>query len=187
VRGAIFVFAIACGGQTSPPRDESPPLVKPVPAPASDAAPAQPPRDTTGAMTLSATMTELIGLADSGPPAGGMIAHAFAARATKQDTAVSRPNDIVLALRGDVASMTIWEDTRGWGAYAELVVTAGTLADLETVVGPTTPMPRNPDDFHSGEKRAAYVTRAGKTIRVFAELDKTDQTQVRRVTVHFQR
>jgi hypothetical protein len=181
VRGVIFVVAIGCGGgRTSPPRDEPAPIATPA------AAPAQP-RATTDAMTLSAITTELLGLADSGPPAAGMIAHAFAARATKQDTAVRRANDIVLTLRGPVASMAIWEDSRGWGAYAELAVTEGALAELEGVVGPTQPVPRNPDDFHSGEKRAAYVTRGGKTIRVFAELDKQDPTQVRRLTVHFQR
>lgn len=138
-------------------------------------------------MSLSSVMTELIALADSGPPAAGMIAHAFVGRAIKQDTGVRRANDIILTMRGDVASMAIWEDSRGWGAYAELVVTTGSIADLESVVGTTKPVPRNPDDFQSGEKRAAYVTKAGKTIRVFAELDKQDATQVRHVTVHFQR
>lgn len=138
-------------------------------------------------MNLSAIIAELIGLADTGPPAAAAVAHAFAARATKQDTAVRRPNDIVLTLRGDVAAMTIWEDSRGWGAYAALAVTKGSLADLESVVGATKAVPRNPDDFHSGEIRAAYVPKAGKTIRVFAELDKQDHAQLRRVTIHFQR
>jgi hypothetical protein len=186
VRGVIFVLAIGCGGtRSSPPREEPPVVTAPAAAP--DAAPAPVARATTDAMTLSAIMTELLGLADGGPPAAGMIAHAFAARATKQDTAVRRPNDIVLTLRGDVPSMTLWEDSRGWGAYAVLAVTTGSLTDLESVVGPTQMVPRNPDDFHSGETRAAYVPKAGKTIRVFAELDKTDPTQVRSVTIHFQR
>jgi len=135
---------------------------------------------------LSAIVTELIGLADSGPPAAGMVAHAFAARATRQDTALRRPNDIVLTLRGDVATMTIWEDTRGWGAYTALNVTKGSLADLgassarprQWRATPTTSTRRDP---------CCLRPEGGKTIRVFAELDKQDHAQLRRVTIHFQR
>jgi len=138
-------------------------------------------------MSLGSVMTELIALADSGPLAAKAITDAFASRATTQTPIAQRTDGLRLGMQGDVAGMAIWEDGRGWGAYAELAVAKGSLADLESVVGPTKASPRNPDDFSSGEKRAAYVTRAGKTIRVFAELDKTDQTQVRKITVHFQR
>ena len=47
-------------------------------------------------------------------------------------------------------------------------------------------MVRGPGDYGSGRKVAAYVERAGKTVRIFVELDKADPTRVRRVTVHFQ-
>lgn len=138
-------------------------------------------------MLLRTIMTELIALACGGPPTAETVAHAFAPRATSRHTSVGRKGDIVLMLNGDVGSMSIREDGRGWGAYVVLNVKTGSLADLEGVVGPTTPMARNPDDFHSGEQRAAYVTRAGKTIRVFTELQKGDATRIRSVTVHFQR
>ena len=60
----------------------------------------------------------------------------------------------------------------------------GTLADVESIVGPMQPMPRAPDDFHSGPKMAAYVERAGRWVRVFAELAR-DHRRVVRVTVSF--
>lgn len=138
-------------------------------------------------MHLGTLVAELLALGDSGPPSAEAIERAFAARASKREAASGRPNGVVLLLQGDVAALTIWEDSRGWGAYAVLAVTAGSLVELESVVGATKFVPRNPDDFHSGETRAAYVTKAGKTIRVFAELDKVDARQVRRVTIHFQR
>jgi len=138
-------------------------------------------------MSLGSVMTELLALADGGPPAATAIEQAFAARSTRQDRDVGRKGDVHLTMQGDIAFLKIWEDSRGWGAYTDVSVTNGSLTDLEAVVGPTRPMPRTPADFTSGDERAAYVTRAGKTIRVFAELDKADPTKVRKVTVHFQR
>ena len=43
---------------------------------------------------------------------------------------------------GDVPGIHVWNDSRGWGTYAEITVRRGTLRDIEAVVGPSREMPR---------------------------------------------
>ena len=149
-------------------------------------------------MTLAATVTELLDLANAGPPTARALHDALASRAT----AVTHGNanldtpawakgtrgsgDTFLHFTGSLAGIALWEDGRGWGAYAELAVTSGTLADLTPVIGATTAVPRSPGDFHSGNKVSAYIPRGGKTVRVFVELAKGSTDAVTRVTIHFQ-
>ena len=147
-------------------------------------------------MKLADTVAALLSLASDRPPTAVEIEGHFRGQATARATAsenldhptwtglVNGPDDVYLTLDGDLAGIQIWEDPRGWGAYAELAVMRGTLADVESIVGPMQPMPRAPDDFHSGQKAAAYVERAGRTVRVFAEL-AGDNRRVVRVTVCF--
>lgn len=149
-------------------------------------------------LSLSTAITALLDLAGATPPSGQTVEDAFTAHATKRETGnenLTSPawakgthgtKDVFLSLAGDLAGIAIWEDDRGWGTYAELAVSRGTLAEVEAIVGATRAVPRNPDDFTSGEKVAAYVERGGKTVRVFVEMDRQDRTQVRRVTVHFE-
>jgi hypothetical protein len=149
-------------------------------------------------MTLRGLLEDLLILADARMPSAHALERRYSANAIAVATAgpmLDRPgwalavrgaSDVFLTLTGDLAGLQLWEDSRGWGAYAELAVTRGTLSDIEAVTGPTSSMPRAPDDFHSGPKVVAYVQRGGGTVRVFVELrDKT--TDVCRVMVHFQR
>ena len=147
-------------------------------------------------MTLAEVLAQLLDLVGTTASSAADIQDRFSALSTALQlagpnfehppwaTAVNGKSDVYLSLGGDVAGIHIWEDFRGWGAYASVVVTRGTLADVESVVGPTQPMPRAPDDFHSGEKVAAYVERQGKTVRVFTEL-RRDRAGVQNVTVSF--
>jgi hypothetical protein len=149
-------------------------------------------------MTFAQIVTELLALSKTEMPSAATIKSTFASRATKLETGdpdlkyptwaegTRGSSDIFLTLSGDCAGMAIWEDSRGWGAVAELAVTNGTRADLEKLVGPMKPMVRNPDDFHSGPKVAAYVARGDKSVRVFAELDKQDKSRVVRLTIQFE-
>ena len=147
-------------------------------------------------MKLADTVAALLSLASNTPPTAVEIEQRFRGQATARATAgenldpptwtslVNGPDDVYLTLDGHVAGVQVWEDPRGWGAYAELAVLNGTLAEVESVVGPMAPMPRAPDDFHSGQHVAALVERAGRTVRVFAELAR-DERRVVRVTVSF--
>lgn len=94
-------------------------------------------------------------------------------------------DDLFMEMAGDVIGIRLEEDSRGWGAYAELFVKNIPLADIEKVIGKTKFVPRNPDDFTSGETRAAYVDRNGKNVRIFVELTK-DGKGVQRVLMHFE-
>ena len=132
-------------------------------------------------MTLAELIAELLDIVHEGPPSAVAIEERLAGRATARNAAA---DGVYLALGGDVTGVHVREDSRGWGAYADLVVRDGTLADIESVVGPTSPMPRNPDDFTSGERVAAYVDRSGWTVRVFIELAR-DAQQVRHVTISY--
>jgi hypothetical protein len=76
---------------------------------------------------------------------------------------------IYLTLSGDVRGVVVWDDPRGWGTYAKIVVARARLADVEAVIGPTNEVPRNPDDFVSGDRVAAHPQVAGRTIRAFVE------------------
>jgi hypothetical protein len=149
-------------------------------------------------MTLSAMLGELLDLARPGPPTAQALRDHYAPRAKKITTAgpqLSRPpwakrvsggDDVFLELDGDIAGLQLWEDGRGWGAYAELSVTRGTRDDVEALVGPTQSVPRAPGAFGVGDKAAAYIPLGGKTVRVFVEFVKRGP-EIACVTVHFQR
>lgn len=149
-------------------------------------------------MTLPEILSELLDQGNAGPPtASALIAH-FSPRAKKISVAgpqlarapwasrVGGAEDTFLDLDGEIAGLQIWEDPRGWGAYVELAVKKGTLADVEAVAGATSPVPRAPGAFNVGDKVAVYVQRGGRTIRVFTDLVKRGP-DVAVVTVHFQK
>lgn len=152
----------------------------------------------TGAVTLAALLADLLDQANAGPPTAAQLRARYEGRAKRVSTAgpnldhptwassVNGAADVFLDLEGDVVGMQLHEDSRGWGAYADLAVTHGTLADAEAVIGSSRAVPRNPDDFSSGPTVASYVERGGHTIRVFVELDDA-RTGVRHVKIHFQR
>ena len=147
-------------------------------------------------MTLAELLEGLLDLVREGPPSAAQVEEHLRAAATERTVAgpnhdhpawlslVGDASDVYLTLSGDVAGVRVHEDPRGWGAYADVVVHAGTLADVESVVGPTEAMARNPDDFSSGERAAAYVWRNGWTVRVFTEL-AADRIAVRQVTLSY--
>ncbi len=155
-------------------------------------------RGYTGTVTLKALVTDLLEQANAGPPTADALRARYEGSA--KAVSIAGPNldhpawarsvhgkdDVFLELGGEVTGMQLHEDSRGWGAYVNLAIAAGTLADVEAVVGSTRGVPRNPDDFSSGPTVAAYVDRGGKTVRVFAELD-TARTNVRSLMIHFQR
>ncbi len=150
------------------------------------------------ALTAASLIAELLEMADAGMPTSLQTKDRLAARATATKTSganleipawarsTSGADDVFMELSGDVIGVHLSEDSRGWGAYAELFVANTTLAQVEAVTGATRFVPRNPGDFHSGETRAAYVERNGKTVRILAELSK-DGKGVRRVLMHFQK
>jgi len=147
-------------------------------------------------VTTIEVLTVLLDLVGDAPPTAAQIEQRLAGFATARD--VSGPNldhpawaslvngadDVYLTMEGDVAGVQVYEDSRGWGAYAEVSVVRGTMADVESVVGVTSEMPRRPDDFSSGARMAAYPWRNGFTVRVFTELDRDGQG-VRQVTVSY--
>jgi hypothetical protein len=58
--------------------------------------------------------------------------------------AVGGAEDIFVELEpeGDVPGMRLWNDSRGWGSYAEISVRRGTLRDVHEVIGQTSDTPR---------------------------------------------
>lgn len=149
-------------------------------------------------MTLRDFLAEILEQGYEGPPTARALIDHFSPRAKKVTVAgpqltrapwarrVGGAEDTFLDLDGDLAGLQVWDDSRGWGAYVEVAVRKGTLADVEAVAGATNPMPRAPGAFNSGDKVAVYVNRGGRTIRVFAELVKRGP-DVAVVTIHFQR
>jgi hypothetical protein len=145
---------------------------------------------------LTSLLVELLDLTNAGPPSAAQLDEHLRGRATSRTIAgpnlampawaheVGGAADVYLALDGDLAGVHVHEDPRGWGAYATLSVRQGSLADVESVVGPTDWMARNPDDFTSGERVAAYVERSGWTVRVFTELGP-DRRAVRFITLSY--
>ena len=141
-------------------------------------------------------LTNLFDILNAGPPSAVELEAWLGAQAT--DRMVAGPNldhpswapwvngadNVYLTLDGDLVGAQVYEDSRGWGAYVELIIRDGTLADVESVTGPTQWMPRAPDDFTSGQKVAAYVERSGWTVRVFVELAR-DNTSVHHVTLSY--
>lgn len=151
---------------------------------------------TTAGVGLTDLLRELLDLVTEGPPSAAALDARLRGRATARSVAgpnlqhppwgreVGGADDVYLGLGGDVFGVHLHEDPRGWGAYANLAVANGTLAEVESVVGPTDWMARNPDDFTSGERVAAYVDRAGWTVRVFTEL-ASDRQAVRFITLSY--
>jgi hypothetical protein len=149
-----------------------------------------------GATVLTDLLRELLDLTNQGPPSAAQLADHLRDRATARSVAgpnfdhpgwareVGGAADTYLSFDGDVAGVHLHEDPRGWGAYANLSLRRGSLAEVESVVGPTDWMARNPDDFTSGERVAAYVDRAGWTVRVFTELGP-DRQSVRFITLSY--
>ena len=99
---------------------------------------------------------------------------------------IAGADDVFMEMAGDVIGVRLEEDSRGWGAYAELFVKPTPLADIEKVTGKTKFVPRDPDDFTSGETRSAYVDRGEHDVRIFVELTK-DGKAVQRVLIHFEK
>ncbi|NVB83219.1 MAG: hypothetical protein HOV81_32905 [Kofleriaceae bacterium] len=196
MRVLVLVLVLgACGESRAPaPIASAPANVVAASAPA-DAGGAQ---GYTGAVTLAALLADLLDQANAGPPTATQLRSRYEGSAKHASTAgpnldhpswttsVNGADDVFLDLGGDVVGMQLHEDSRGWGAYVDLAVARGTLADAETVIGKTRSVPRNPDDFKSGPTVAAYVERGGHTVRVFVELDDA-RTGVRHVKLHFQR
>jgi hypothetical protein len=62
---------------------------------------------------------------------------------------VSGADDVFIELEpeGDITGIRLWNDSRGWGARAEISVRRGTLEDLEAVVGASREMPRRGPQF----------------------------------------
>jgi hypothetical protein len=196
VRGLVLVLLLAaCEGSRAPaPIANEPANVVPASAPADVRAA----RGYTGPVTLRALLADLLDQANAGPPTAAQLRARYEGSAKRVSTAgpnldhpswttsVNGADDVFIDLDGDIAGMQLHEDSRGWGAYADLAVVRGTLADAEAVIGQTRSVARNPDDFKSGPTVASYVERGGHTIRVFLELDDA-RTGVRHVKLHFQR
>ena len=151
-----------------------------------------------GALTLRELLADLIGQASTSMPSAKALCDRYLPSAKGVSTAgpnldhpawattINGADDTFFELGDEVIGLQLWEDRRGWGAYAELAIATGTLADVEAVVGPTKSVPPGPHDFHSGPTLAAYLPRGDEMIiRVFIELAKQG-TNVRRVTIHFE-
>lgn len=146
-----------------------------------------------------ALITELLEMSKPGMPSAIELRKRLEPRATS--VKLSGPNldipkwarstagadDVFMEMAGDVIGVHLEEDSRGWGAYAELFTKPIALADVEKVTGKTKFVPRDPDDFDSGETRAAYVKRGDHDVRIFLELTKDGKNDVRRVLMHFEK
>jgi hypothetical protein len=147
-------------------------------------------------VTLVEVLNVLLDLVRDVPPSAVQIEERLAGFSTAREVAgpnldhpawansVSGGEDVYLTMDGGIAGVQVYEDSRGWGAYAEVAVREGSLEDVESIVGPTGAMPRRPDDFTSGARVSAYPWRNGFTVRVFAEL-AGDGRGVRHVTVSY--
>ncbi|HUS33545.1 MAG TPA: hypothetical protein VMZ53_33815 [Kofleriaceae bacterium] len=206
-RIALALMFAACSKGASPPPPKPEPTL--APPPVADAAPSPSPVDAaasppdasmttpTAPMTAASLLAELIEMSKTGMPTAIQLRDRLAPRATSQKLSgpkleipkwarsTSGANDIFMEMTGNVIGVRLEEDSRGWGAYAELFVNDTSLAEIEKVTGKTKFVPRNPDDFHSGETRAAYVERGDKMVRIFVELTK-DGKGVQRILVHFE-
>jgi hypothetical protein len=196
-RIALLLLFAACSKGASPP---PPTPAPPAPPPPADAAlvPTMDATITATPMTAASLIAELLDMSKAGMPTAVQLRQRLEPRATSLK--LSGPNldipnwarstagadDVFMEMAGDVIGVRLEEDSRGWGAYAELFVKNTTLAHVEKVTGTTKFVPRNPDDFHSGETRAAYVDRNGKNVRIFVELTK-DGKGVQRVLMHFEK
>jgi hypothetical protein len=146
-----------------------------------------------------ALIAELLEMAKTGMPSAVQLHGRLEKRATsdrrsgpnldipKWARSTAGADDIFMEMAGDVIGVRLEEDSRGWGAYAELFVKPTPLADIEKVTGQTKFVPRNPDDFTSGDTRAAYVKRGDHDVRIFVELTKDGKNTVQRVLMHFEK
>ena len=96
---------------------------------------------------------------------------------------VGGSGDVFVELEGDLAGVRLYDDPRGWGAYAVFSVARGSLADVEPVLGALAAVPRAPDSAGRAETVAAYPEIGGRAVRVFVE---HDAGTVKQVTVHFE-
>lgn len=121
-------------------------------------------------MTLVDLVTELLDLANTSPPSAATIKVTLAGR------------DLTPA----VHTVNLRDDPRGWGAYAELVVsTAARVHDLSPVLGELKPAPRSLGDSLSGDKLLAELPRGSTNVRVFIELAPRSKDRIAYVTLHF--
>lgn len=54
---------------------------------------------------------------------------------------------VELGSEADIPGIRLWNDSRGWGTYAEISVRRGTLKELEAVIGASREMPRRGPQF----------------------------------------
>ena len=174
----LLVLAFGCGGAAPPP----PPVVV-APPPVLPAATAG--EGYTGELALRPMLADLVAQTHATAP---QLRERYAASAKTMElagpnlshpdwvVAVNSADDVFFALGADVIGLQLWDDH---GAYVELAIAKGTLADAEAVIGPTEPLPAN--DAKAGPRVAAYVGQ----IRVFVELAKSG-TDVRRVMIHYE-
>lgn len=172
----LLVATFACGSAGAPP-----PVTTTVAQPVSVPAPTG--ETYGGELGLRPVLADLIGL---GKPTAAQLRARYASRAKEMELAgpnlshptwvvqVNSENDVFFALDGDVIGLQLWEDH---GAYVELAVAKGTLADAQAVIGPTQALP----DENGHPRVAAYV---GAT-QVFVEL-ASGGGDVKRVMVHFE-
>ena len=147
-------------------------------------------------MTLPEELRALLDQATASLPTAAELRDHLAARARSISVAgpnLERPawapgvddaSDIFVELGGDVIGIHLWDDARGWGAYAELAVARGTLAEIETVTGPLERVPARPGGGPRRDVVSGYPVVAGRRLRVFVE---HEAGAVKLVTVHFER
>lgn len=150
-------------------------------------------------MTAAALIAELLEMSKAGMPTAVQLRQRLEPRATSVKLSgknldiptwartTAGADDVFMEMAGDVIGVRLEEDSRGWGAYAELFVKPTPLAAIEKVTGATKFVPRDPDDFTSGETRSAYVARSGRDVRIFVELTKDGKKAVQRVLMHFEK
>lgn len=148
------------------------------------------------AMTVSEVVIALLASIGRKLPKAAEVVAALAPRALSVSD--DRPEwaseehgeDVFLELAGDVHGVAIWNDSRGWGAYAKVYVARGSLEELAAAVagagvgpfGP--PLPALPDDVSGVTTVASYPTLKGHGVRIFVDHRGGD---VKHVTVHFGR
>jgi hypothetical protein len=91
------------------------------------------------------------------------------------------PEDAFVEIGGAVVGIRFGDDPRGYGAYVEIVVSAGTLQDVEAVTGPLSTTPPRSARHESLFVRAVI---RGHRIPVYVVHDKG---AVKMVTVQFDR
>ena len=135
MRVLVLVLLLgACEGSRAPaPIANEPANVVPASAPADTRAT----RGYTGPVTLAALLADLLDQANAGPPTAVQLRARYEGNAKRVSTAgpnlehpswttsVNGADDVFIELDGDVVGMQLHEDSRGWGAYADLAVARG--------------------------------------------------------------